>query len=108
MGTITLQSSTKEKTLVVNPSSKLTITRIEIDNNSSNSATITLSDVYTPTPTPTNPTPEQKSVVRKVITSKAGEHLDISKLNITIFGVLSVVSTIDDTNINITISYKVD
>lgn len=82
------------------------ITKIEIDNHSTNGAiTITIKDKFTPDPSIKNPNPSEVERIRKVITVAQGDHYESREVEIPIYGDCYVVASRDDGDVSISIEF---
>lgn len=85
------------------------ITKIEVDNHSTNGAiTITIKDRFTPDPSKNNPSPSQVERIRKVITVAQGGHFESNELEIPIYGDCYVEASRDDPDVSISMEFSME
>lgn len=85
------------------------ITKIEIDNHSTNGAiTVMIKDKFKPDASIGNPNPTQVEKIRKVITVAQGSHHESRELDIPIYGECYIVASRDDPDVSISIEYGME
>jgi len=85
------------------------ITRIEIDNASTNGAiTIFVRDRFVPTPSLKSPNPVETTETRKVITVPQDQHKELDDLSLPIYGDCWISASRDDNDVSITIDYELE
>ena len=85
------------------------ITKIEVDNHSTNGAiTVMVKDKFTPDPSIGNPSPSQVERIRKVITVAQGGHFESNELEIPIYGDCFVEASRDDPDVSISMEFSME